>query len=358
MTLRWWETQSEMDGWKNTLMDGWINCWMMGLLDGWWTNGFVVGWMDGLMDAWWNNEWWMDLRLDGWMWMNGWTDDWRVDGCWSIIKKKSASRAGRQRQGSRRISGSSVSTLCVVEPLRISCWKPNEMQTACLMVRVQPIYANNISSRAADEARRVNTMSAACIYWLIFAILWCLGTNCSQAVLKSGKHPPPLCSFWHTLHTRSPQGWCNAGLRWCCIVASRMAVEESMQPNRVWSFTSVSPPLQQHTSIAAAVDAYGTKHGARHIKKIENRLKKKPTIFYSSSWFYYFANNSVTHIDRGLCLTQSVSQPVCNTKTCILWFQIADIYDQRAAEMLAESVIMDGALDKIILDNNKNNMRL
>lgn len=88
-----------------------------------------------------------------------------------VYHKKISQSAGRQRQGSRRISGSSVSTLCVVEPLRISCWKPNEMQTACLMVRVQPIYANNISSRAADEARRVNTMSAACIYWLIFAIL-------------------------------------------------------------------------------------------------------------------------------------------------------------------------------------------
>lgn len=128
-----------------------------------------------------------------------------------VYHKKISQSAGRQRQGSRRISGSSVSTLCVVEPLRISCWKPNEMQTACLMVRVQPIYANNISSRAADEARRVNTMSAACIYWLIFAILWCLGTNCSQAVLKSGKLPPPPCSFRHKLHTRSPQGWCNAG---------------------------------------------------------------------------------------------------------------------------------------------------
>lgn len=88
-----------------------------------------------------------------------------------LYNKKINQSAGRQRQGSRRISGSSVSTLCVVEPLRISRWKPNEMQTACLMVRVQPIYANNTSSRAADEARRVNTMSAACIYWLIFAIL-------------------------------------------------------------------------------------------------------------------------------------------------------------------------------------------
>lgn len=153
-------------------------------------DGFAAGWLDvnERLDG-----GWLDEPMDGWR--NSWTDDWRVDGCCSIIKKISQS-AGRQRQGLRGISGSSVSTLCVVEPLRISCWKPNEMQTACLMVRVQPIYANNISSRAADEARRVNTMSPACIYWLIFAILWCLGTNCSQAVLKSGKHffffSPPL----------------------------------------------------------------------------------------------------------------------------------------------------------------------
>lgn len=101
------------------------------------------------------------------------------------------------------------------------------MPPARLMVRVQPIYVNNISGTAADEARRVNIVSAARVQWLIFAILRCLGTSCSRAALKSGKHFFPLRNrnyTWGDLEAVATLVFGSSDN--AVVVASRTAVEE------------------------------------------------------------------------------------------------------------------------------------